>query len=75
MAKAFSLSIRLFANIFVGVTLIAVMSYIGGMIPLFGGFLVLPFWFYELFVAALQAFIFCMLSLVYLGDSFNSEKH
>lgn len=74
-AKAFSLAVRLFANIFAGVTLIAVMAYIGGKIPLLWGLFVLPFWFYELFVAAIQAYVFCMLSLVYLNDALTVEEH
>jgi F-type H+-transporting ATPase subunit a len=62
--RVLSLSVRLFANIFAGIALISVMAYIGDMIPLsgVGGILVLPFWFFEIMVAFLQAFIFMTLS-------------
>lgn len=62
--RVLSLSVRLFANIFAGIALIGVIAYIGTLIPVsgIGGILVLPFWFFELMVAFLQAFIFMTLS-------------
>jgi len=52
------------------------MAYIGSMIPAVGGVIVLPFWFYELLVAGLQAFIFCILSLVYFQEAVTlSDDH
>lgn len=68
-----SLSMRLFLNIFVGAILISVMIYVGGLIPAFhtGAFriLALPFWFFELLVAFLQAYIFMTLSSLYIRES------
>lgn len=73
-----SLSMRLFLNIFVGMILISVTIYIGEMIPSLhtGAFriLTLPFWFFELLVAFLQAYIFVTLSSLYIRESFP-EKH
>lgn len=78
--RIISLSVRLFANIFAGVALIGVITYLGTMLPLHGlygvgGVLVLPFWFFELLVAFLQAFIFMTLAAVYLKESITKESH
>ena len=75
--RVISLSVRLFANIFAGVALIGVMAYLGTLIPVgpIGGLLVLPFWFFEILVAFLQAFIFMMLSGVYLKESLTVTEH
>ncbi len=75
--RIISLSVRLFANIFAGVALISVMAYLGTLVHLgaLGGVLVLPFWFFELLVAFLQAFIFMVLSGVYLKESLTISEH
>lgn len=74
-----SLSMRLFLNILVGAILIAVVVYIGNQIPAFNsGFfqiLALPFWFFELLVAFLQAFIFMTLSSLYIKESIPEKGH
>lgn len=73
-----SLSMRLFLNIFVGAILISVIVYVGNQIPAFHtGFfqiLALPFWFFELLVAFLQAYIFMTLSALYIRESIP-ESH
>ena len=69
-SRVLSLSVRLFCNIFAGIALIGIMSYLGTMIPTgIGGLLVLPFWFFEIMVAFLQAFIFMTLAGVYLQEA------
>jgi F-type H+-transporting ATPase subunit a len=75
--RVLSLSVRLFANIFAWVALIGVMAYLGTLIPVtsVGGILVLPFWFFEILVAFLQAFIFMTLSAVYLKESLTIAEH
>jgi F-type H+-transporting ATPase subunit a len=75
-----SLSMRLFLNIFVGAILISVIVYVGTQIPAFhtGAFriLALPFWFFELLVAFLQAYIFMTLSALYIRESIpDSHGH
>lgn len=74
-----SLSMRLFLNIFVGAILIGVVVYVGEQIPSFhtGLFriLVLPFWFFELLVAFLQAYIFMTLSSLYIRESLPVDQH
>ncbi len=75
-----SLSMRLFLNIFVGAILISVVVFVGTQIPSFhtGAFrlLALPFWFFELLVAFLQAYIFMTLSALYIRESIpESHQH
>ena len=75
-SKVLSLSVRLFCNIFAGIALISIMSYLGSMIPTgIGWLLVLPFWFFEIMVAFLQAFIFMTLAGVYLQEATTHEAH
>lgn len=70
-ARILSLSVRLFANIFAGVALILVMQYLGDLIGMggIGGLFVLPIWFFEILVAFLQAFIFTLLSCLYIQEA------
>ena len=74
-----SLSMRLFLNIFVGAILISVAVYVGSLIPSGGTgafrFIVLPFWFFELLVAFLQAYIFATLSGLYLREATEHASH
>ncbi len=81
LTRVFSLSLRLFLNVTIGEIVIAVFSYLGHFAaPLTA----MPFTLVELFVGALQAYIFTVLSLMYLAiavnhasehDSSNSEDH
>jgi F-type H+-transporting ATPase subunit a len=60
-AKIISLSFRLFGNVFAGEVLLAIMAFlVPYVIPL-------PFMFLEIFVGAIQAFIFAMLTAVFMG--------
>ncbi|MCD5380726.1 F0F1 ATP synthase subunit A [Candidatus Gracilibacteria bacterium] len=72
-----SLSLRLFGNIFAGIVLIGVISYLGVLITAnqfeFGRFLSIPFWFFELFVSIVQALVFTLLTLSYIGQA--REEH
>ena len=74
-----SLSMRLFLNIFVGMILISVALFVGQKIPSFdtGIFrlISLPFWFFELLVAFLQAYIFMTLSSLYIRESIPEKGH
>lgn len=76
-STAASLSLRLFGNIFAWVILIWVISYLGVLMSssLFeiGRFLSIPFWFFELFVALIQALVFAGLTISYLANA--KEKH
>lgn len=77
LTRILSLSVRLFANIFAGVALIAVMAYLGSLIPLgpLGSIVTLPIWFFEILVACVQAFIFMMLSAIYIKEAVTYDNH
>jgi F-type H+-transporting ATPase subunit a len=74
LAKIISFSFRLFGNIFAGEVLLAVLAFI---VP----YLVsIPFFGLELFVGLMQAFVFAMLTLVFMtmatmGHGSESEEH
>jgi len=72
-----SLSLRLFGNIFAWVILIWVISYLWVLMSssLFeiGRFMSIPFWFFEIFVALIQALVFAWLAISYLAQA--KEKH
>lgn len=70
-AKIISFSFRLFGNIFAGEVLLAV---IGMLVPYF---LPIPFYGLELFVAVIQAFVFAMLTIVFikLAMTGHNEEH
>ena len=72
--RVISLSLRLFLNVTIGEIIIAVFSYLGGFIaPLTA----LPFTLIEIFICALQAYIFVILSVMYLAITVNhsTEEH
>jgi F-type H+-transporting ATPase subunit a len=62
--RLLALGLRLFANIAIGEILIGIFAYLGGII---GPVTALPFLLVELFVGALQAYIFVILCLAYLS--------
>jgi F-type H+-transporting ATPase subunit a len=66
-AKIISFSFRLFGNVFAGEVLLII---IGFLAPYF---LPLPFLFLEVFVGFMQAFIFSMLTLVFIGMAVAEE--
>ncbi len=67
-AKIVSFSFRLFGNVFAGEVLLVVTAFlIPYVIPL-------PFLFLELFVGFIQAFIFAMLSLVFIAIATSEEE-
>jgi F-type H+-transporting ATPase subunit a len=71
-AKIISLSFRLFGNVFAGEVLLAIMAFlVPYVIPL-------PFLFLEIFVGSIQAFIFGMLTTVFVGMALaghGGEEH
>lgn len=68
-SRILSFSFRLFGNMFAGEVLIVVMVF---LIPII---VPLPFLFLEVFVGFIQAFIFTMLTLVFLNGAVSSHKH
>lgn len=72
LMRVFSLAIRLFLNVAVGEIVIAVFTYLGQFLaPVSAA----PFTAIELFVGALQAFIFATLSIMYLAAAVNEAEH
>ncbi|MEK7570590.1 MAG: F0F1 ATP synthase subunit A [Patescibacteria group bacterium] len=68
-AKIISFSFRLFGNVFAGEVLLIV---IGLIVPFIAP---LPFLFLELFVGLIQAFIFSILTLVFLKIAITAHEH
>lgn len=74
-AKPFSLSVRLFANMTAGHTVLLVLFGMTVTVPLLAAWI--PFVFtiiinaMEVFIAVVQAYIFTILSCVYIGDAKN----
>lgn len=62
VSKLISLSFRLFGNIFAGEVLLLVMFVLFPILPL-------PFYFLELMVGAIQAFVFAILTLVFMTQA------
>lgn len=67
-AKMVSFSFRLFGNVFAGEVLLTIIAF---LVPFF---MPLPFLFLEIFVGLIQAFIFAMLTLVFLAGAV-AEHH
>ncbi len=74
LSRPISLSVRLFANMMVGHTLLKVL---GGFVAALGVYgigpflLMIPFAGLEVLVAFLQAFVFAVLTCIYLNDALN----
>src|SRR6266700_2287873 len=62
-------NLPLFGNIFAGTIVLAIFAL---LLPVIGGVVFIPF---ELFVAFLQAFIFALLTLVFLQIATSEEEH
>ena len=71
LTRVFSLSLRLFLNITIGEILIAVFAYLGSVAA---PFTALPFTLLEILVGALQAYIFVILSVMYLAIAVNHQN-
>lgn len=78
LIRPVSLSVRLFANMLAGHTMLKVFAGfvtvlgIAGIAPLF---VTIAFTGLELFVAFIQAFIFTVLTCIYLNDAVNMHEH
>lgn len=70
LTKVFSLALRLFLNVAIGEAIIAIFAYLGGYV---GFITALPILLLELFVGALQAYIFTMLVIMYLSAAIHHE--
>lgn len=78
LSRPVSLSVRLFANMMVGHTLLKVFGGFVGVLGLWGigpVLLMIPFTALEILVAFLQAFVFAVLTSIYLNDALNMHDH
>lgn len=69
--RVISLSLRLFLNVTIGEVLIAVFAYLGHILAPVSA---LPFTLIEVFIDALQAYIFTILGTMYLAIAVNMAK-
>lgn len=76
LSKPITLSLRLYGNIFAGEMLIAVLlGLFGLMANLLGGFIASVVWLaFSIFVSCVQAFIFTMLTIAYIGQA-TAQDH
>lgn len=72
LTRIASLALRLFLNVAIGEIIIAVFSALGGIAA---PITALPFTVLELLVGALQAYIFVMLSVMYLAVAIKHDDH
>lgn len=71
LTRVISLSLRLYLNVSIGIIIIDVFGYLGHVLaPLTA----LPFFLIEIFVGALQAYIFTILSVMYLAVAVNHAQ-
>jgi len=75
LSKPVTLSFRLYGNIYAGeVLILVILGLLPATIDLFGGFVVSVVWLaYSIFVGCIQAFLFTMLSIVYVGQKVSEE--
>jgi len=71
LSKIISFSLRLFGNMFAGVVLTAIVA------SLLGKFSILPsmLMMFELFVGIIQAFVFGMLTMVFMAQATQGHSH
>lgn len=69
LARIISFGFRLFGNLFAGDTLLLVISF---LLPFVGA---IPFYFLEIFVGFIQAFVFAMLTLIFLTLGTTGHGH
>jgi F-type H+-transporting ATPase subunit a len=74
ITKPITLTFRLFGNVFSGVLMVAV---IVALLPVYVAPVGLLIWkpFDELFIGAIQAFIFALLTIMYLGMGMSRDEH
>lgn len=70
LTRIASLALRLFLNVAIGEVIIAIFTYLGSFAA---PITALPFLFLELFVGALQAYIFVMLCVMYLSAAIHHD--
>jgi F-type H+-transporting ATPase subunit a len=78
LAKPLSLSLRLYGNMFAGemIFILVALMYSGGlMLGIFGGFLQMGWAIFHVLIITLQAFIFMVLTVVYMDLAYQTGEH
>ncbi len=78
LAKPLSLSLRLYGNMFAGemIFILIALMYSGGlMLGIFGGFLQMGWAIFHVLIITLQAFIFMVLTVVYMDLAYQTDEH
>ena len=71
LAKVISFTFRLFFNMFAGIILVAVAAFLLGKFTIVSSMLYL----FELFVGVIQAFVFGMLTMVFMAQATQGHSH
>ena len=76
LAKPLSLGLRLFGNLYAGemIFILIALMYSGWMIGIFGGVLQWAWAVFHVLIIILQAFIFAVLTVVYLAQAYEVEE-
>ena len=76
LAKPLSLGLRLFGNLYAGemIFILIALMYSGWMIGVFGGVLQWAWAVFHVLIITLQAFIFAVLTVVYLAQAYEVEE-
>ena len=76
LAKPLSLGLRLFGNLYAGemIFILIALMYSGWMIGIFGGVLQWAWAVFHVLIIILQAFIFAVLTVVYLAQAYDVEE-
>ncbi len=76
IAKPLSLGLRLFGNLYAGemIFILIALMYSGWMIGIFGGVLQWAWAVFHVLIIILQAFIFAVLTVVYLAQAYDVEE-
>ena len=76
LAKPLSLGLRLFGNLYAGemIFILIALMYSGWMIGVFGGVLQWAWAVFHVLIIILQAFIFAVLTVVYLAQAYDVEE-
>lgn len=71
-ARIISFSFRLFGNIFAGEVLLTILPF---LLPVFLSFLTAPMYFMEIFVGFIQAFVFVILTTIFINMATTTAEH
>ena len=71
LAKVVSFSFRLFGNMFAGVVLVAIVASLLGKISILPSMIMM----FELFMGIIQAFVFGMLTMVFMAQATQGHAH